>query len=176
MSMTMFGRLSRSLRPVAMVSRRGVQTEAKLESLGYKLPTPKPPLGSFSLCTRTGNMLYTAGHLPMNIDGDIMKGKVGQEVSEEQAKEAAKLVALNLIATLKKEIGDLDKVKRVVKLVGFVNCVDSYTGQPGVVNGASDLFGEVFGERGVHSRSAVGTNALPLDVPVEIEAIVEVED
>jgi enamine deaminase RidA (YjgF/YER057c/UK114 family) len=96
-------------------------------------------------------------------------------VSQEQAYSAAKLVGLSIIATLKKNLGDLDKVKRVVKLVGFVNCVDGFASQPAVVNGCSDLMGEVFGERGIHARSAVGTNALPLNVPVEIEAIVEVE-
>ena len=93
----------------------------------------------------------------------------------EQGYDAAKLVALSLISTLKTTVGDLDKVKRIVKLVGFVNCTDGFTQQPQVVNGASDLFGQVFGERGFHARSAVGTNALPLNVPVEIEAIVEVE-
>lgn len=102
-------------------------------------------------------------------------GKVGADLTTEQGAEAAKAVALNIIATLKAEVGDLDKVKKIVKLTGFVNCVDGFTAQPKVVNGASDLLVQVFGDKGRHARSAVGTNALPLNVPVEIEAIVEVE-
>jgi len=105
-----------------------------------------------------------------------MQGKVGKEVTSEEAQEGAKLCALNILGTLKHELGDLDKVKRVVKVVGFVNCVDSYFNQPVVINGASNLFAEVFGAKGVHARSAVGTNALPLNVPVEVEAVIEVED
>ena len=103
--------------------------------------------------------------------------KVGDDLTQEEGHEAAKLVALQLLATISKECdGNLDKVKRVFKLTGFVNCVDGFTQQPAVINGASDLLGEVLGERGVHARSAVGTNALPLGIPVEIEAIVELED
>ncbi|CAM9565076.1 unnamed protein product [Ascophyllum nodosum] len=158
------------------ITARGVHTEAKLQQMGIELPTPKAPLGNFVMSVRTGNLLYTAGHLPISIDGELTTGKVGHDVSEEEAKEAARKVAIQLIATLKKDLGDLDRVKRIVKLVGFVNCTDGFTAQPKVVNGASDLFAEVFGERGVHSRSAVGTNALPMNVPVEIEAIVEFEE
>ena len=99
---------------------------------------------------------------------------MGKDVSVDDAKAAAKIVGLNICATLKNHLGDLDKVKRIVKLVAFVNCVDGFTQQPLVVNGCSDFLGEVFGEKGSHARSAVGTNALPLNVPVEIEAIVEI--
>lgn len=105
-----------------------------------------------------------------------MQGKVGVEVTSDEACKGAELCALNVLGTLKHELGDLDKVKQVVKVVGFVNCVDSYFNQPSVLNGASDLFAKVFGEKGVHSRSAVGTNALPLNVPVEVECVFEVED
>lgn len=126
---------------------------------------------------RSGNLLFTAGHLPQPAGGGpLVTGKVGKDLTVEQGYEAAKLVALNLIATLKQQLGDLDKVERVVKLVGFVNCTDGFTQQPQVVNGASDLLAEVFGEKGKHARSAVGTNALPLNVAVEIEAIVQIRD
>ena len=105
-----------------------------------------------------------------------MVGKVGKEITVEQGYEAAKIVGLNLCATLKSNIGSLDRVKRVVKLTGFVNCIDTFTQQPAVVNGCSDLFVKVFGdEKGKHTRSAVGVNSLPLGVPVEVEAIIEIE-
>ncbi|CAM9939801.1 unnamed protein product [Ectocarpus sp. 8 AP-2014] len=160
----------------AAVRPRSVHTEAKLKELGIELPTPKAPLGNFVMTVRTGNLLYTSGHLPTSLEGETTTGKVGQELNEEEAQEAARKVALQLIASIKKDLGDLDRVTRIVKLVGFVNCTDGFAGQPKVVDGASDLFAEVFGERGVHSRSAVGTNALPMNVPVEIEAIVEFDD
>jgi enamine deaminase RidA (YjgF/YER057c/UK114 family) len=104
-----------------------------------------------------------------------MTGKVGSELTTEQGYDAARVVALNILATLKGELGDLDRIKQVVKLTAFVNCVDGFSAQPKVVNGASDLLGAVLGDRGKHARSAVGTNALPMNVPVEIEAIIEVE-
>lgn len=117
-----------------------------------------------------------AGHLPQPAgDKPLITGKVGRDLTTEEANEAAKIVGLNIIATLKNHLGDLDRVKRIVKLVGFVNCVDDYKEQPLVINGCSNLLGEVFGDKGTHARSAVGTNALPLGVSVEIEAIVEVE-
>ncbi len=108
-------------------------------------------------------------------DGPLFVGKVGKELTVEQGYEAAKFVGLNLCATLKHNLGDLDKVKRVVKILGLVNCVDGFTQQPAVINGCSDLFLKVFGEKGQHARSALGTNSLPLGVPVEIEAIFEIE-
>lgn len=152
-----------------------LHVEARLTELGLRLPAAAKPVASYVMCTRVGNLLYLAGHLPQPAEGPLMVGKVGKDVTTEQGAEAAKAVALNIIATLKSELGDLDKVKRIVKLTGFVNCVDGFSAQPKVVNGASDLFVQVFGAKGSHSRSAVGTNALPLNVPVEIEAIVEVE-
>ena len=118
----------------------------------------------------------TAGHLPQPAGGELITGKVGQDLDVDAAYDAARHCGLNILSTLKHELGDLDRVKRVVKLVGFVNCTDGFAQQPQVVNGCSDLMGEVFGEKGVHARSAVGTNALPLNVSVENEAIVEVED
>ena len=154
---------------------RAVHIEARIEELGYTLPENAKPQGNYVPVTRSGNLLFTAGHLPINVAGEMAKGKVGEDVSVEEGYEAAQTVALQLIATLKGELGDLDRVERIVKLVGFVNCVDGFTQQPQVINGASDLLGSVFGAKGVHSRSAVGTNALPLGIPVEIEAIVEIK-
>ena len=149
--------------------------EERLAELGLTLPTDTPPLAAYVPAVRTGNLVFTSGQLP-RVDGELTHtGKVGAEVTPEQAKEAARACALNAIAAVKGEIGDLAKVRRVVKVVGFVASTPDFTGQPGVVNGASELLGAVFGDAGVHARSAVGVAALPLDVPVEVEMIVEVE-
>jgi enamine deaminase RidA (YjgF/YER057c/UK114 family) len=123
----------------------------------------------------TGNLVFVAGHGPHR-DGELIyKGKLGQDVDVERGYEAAQLVALNMLASLKAEIGDLDRVKRVVKLLGMVNCVPDFGQQPEVINGASDLLVDIFGERGRHARSAVGMASLPRGISVEIEMIVEVE-
>ena len=148
--------------------------DERLAELGLTLPSDTPPLAAYVPAVRTGNLVYTSGQLP-RIDGELTHvGKVGGEVTPEQANEAAQACALNAIAAVKAEIGDLGKVRRVVKVVGFVASAPDFTGQPGVVNGASELLGRVFGDAGVHARSAVGVAALPLDVPVEVEMIVEV--
>jgi enamine deaminase RidA (YjgF/YER057c/UK114 family) len=148
--------------------------EERLAELGHTLPTDTPPLAAYVPAVRAGNLVFTSGQLP-RVDGELTHvGKVGAEVSPEDAKKAAETCALNAIAALKGEIGDLAKVRRVVKVVGFVASAPDFTGQPGVVNGASELLGTVFGDAGVHARSAVGVAALPLDVPVEVEMIVEV--
>jgi len=149
--------------------------EARLTSLGHALPPAAKSVANYVMCSRVGNLLYTAGHLPVTPDGTIIAGRVGSDLTTEDGYAAARSVALNIIATLKAELGgDLSRVERVVKLTAFVNCVDSFSSQPKVVNGASDLFVAVFGDAGRHARSAVGVNALPLNVPVEIEAIVQV--
>eukprot|EP01040_Poterioochromonas_malhamensis_P002145 gene2144-2286_t len=155
--------------------RRSVHVEAKIEALGLKLPQPAVPKGSFVNFVVVDNLAYLSGHLPQPADGPLFVGKVGKELTVEQGYEAAKFVGLNLCATLKHNLGDLDKVKRVVKILGLVNCVDGFTQQPAVINGCSDLLLKVFGEKGQHARSALGTNSLPLGVPVEIEAIFEIE-
>ena len=125
---------------------------------------------------RVGNLVYLSGHLPQKpSEAGFVLGKVGQDRSPEEAKEAALFCALNICATLKHNLGDLDRVKSIVKLLAFVNCTDDFTQQPAVVNGCSDFLVEVFEDKGSHTRSAVGTNSLPLGVAVEIEAIVEVE-
>jgi enamine deaminase RidA (YjgF/YER057c/UK114 family) len=138
---------------------------------------PQRPVASYVMATRVGNLIYTAGHLPVTPEGAVISsGKVGgADVTTEQGADAARAVGLNILATLRSELGgDLGRVRRVVKLTAFVNCVDSFAAQPKVVNGCSDLLVAVFGDAGKHARSAVGVNALPLNVPVEIEAIVEV--
>lgn len=125
---------------------------------------------------RVGNTLHLCGHIPQTSDGELIKGKLGDSLSIEDGYKSAKTCAINILGTLKKELGDLDKVKQVIKIVGFVNCTDTFTQQPAVINGASDLFVEVFGEKGYHSRSAVGTNALPLGIATEVECIVLAEE
>jgi len=148
--------------------------EERLAELGLKLPDVAKPAGAYVPALRNGNLVYTSGQLPM-VDGALAAtGKVGAEVSAEQAKELAQRCALNALAAVKAEVGDLAKVRRVVKLVGFVASDPSFTAQPGVINGASELLGAVFGEAGVHARSAVGVAVLPLDSPVEVEIVVEV--
>ena len=150
--------------------------ESRLAELGLTVPDVVPPVAAYVPAVRTGNYVYTSGQLPMV--GGVMPatGKVGGEVTQEQGKELAQACALNAIAAVKSLIGDLDKVVRVVKVVGFVASVPEFTGQPGVVNGASELLGKAFGAAGVHARSAVGVVALPLDAPVEVEIVVEVAD
>ena len=157
---------------------RSVHVEAKIKDLGLTLPPASagwPTKGSFVQFYKVGNLVYVSGHLPQPAEGQLIVGKVGKEITVEQGYEAAKLCGLNLCATLKHNIEDLDKIKRIVKITGFVNCVDNFTQQPAVINGCSDLFLKIFGERGASTRSAVGTNALPLGVPVEIELIAELE-
>lgn len=149
--------------------------EAKLEALGLTLPPVSAPIGSYVTCKRQGDLLYLSGAGPI-VQGEVLyKGKVGAEITPDVGYEAAKVSALNLIAALKAELGDLSKVRSIVKLLGLVACADGFYGQPGVINGASDLLFEVFGEKGRHARSAIGVFSLPMNIPVEIEMIVEVE-
>jgi enamine deaminase RidA (YjgF/YER057c/UK114 family) len=146
---------------------------ARLAELGIELPSVPAPAGAYVPAVRTGSLVYTAGQVPF-VDGKVAgTGKVGREVSPEEAKDHARTCALNALAAVDALVG-LDAVTRVVKVVGFVASAEGFTGQPGVVNGASELLGEVFGEAGQHARSAVGVAELPLGVPVEVELIVEV--
>jgi enamine deaminase RidA (YjgF/YER057c/UK114 family) len=148
--------------------------EDRLAALGRTLPAVAAPVATYVPAVRSGSYVFTSGQLPM-VDGSLAAtGKVGAQVTAEEAKALAATCALNALAAIKSLIGDLDQVVRVVKVVGFVASVPDFTGQPGVVNGASELIGEVFGEKGVHARSAVGVAVLPLDAPVEVELIVEV--
>jgi enamine deaminase RidA (YjgF/YER057c/UK114 family) len=148
--------------------------ELRLAELGLVVPDVPAPVAAYVPVVRTGSHIYTSGQLPM-VGGQLAKtGKVGAEVTAEEAKELAAQCALNAVAAIRAEVGDLSTVRRVVKVVGYVASSPSFTGQPGVVNGASELLGAVFGEAGVHARSAVGVAVLPLDAPVEVEVIVEV--
>ncbi|MFF3271685.1 RidA family protein [Streptomyces chrestomyceticus] len=150
--------------------------EDRLAELGLKLPQVVPPLAAYQPAVRSGAYVHTSGQLPM-VDGALpATGKVGAEVSPERAKELAEICALNALAAVKSVVGDLDKIVRVVKVVGFVASAPDFTGQPGVINGASELLGEVLGDKGVHARSAVGVAVLPIDAPVEVEMQVEVAD
>jgi len=151
------------------------QAEAKLQQLGLTLPPLPEPFGNRVRAVRTGNLIFQAGVAPRRADDSTVTGKLGRDLTVEQGYEAARLCALNLLANLKEAIGDLDKVTRVVKLLGMVNSDPEFGEQPKVINGASDLFVEVFGEKGRHARSAVGMGALPGGIAVEIESIVEVE-
>ncbi|KAL7581782.1 hypothetical protein ACA910_022315 [Epithemia clementina (nom. ined.)] len=155
-----------------------VQTEKKLEELGIVLPPPPKPAANYVPAQKSGDLLFLSGHLPLNNDGTLITGKVGTGgKTVEEGYQAARQVALNLIATLKAELGgDLDRVDQIVKLFGIVQSTDDFHEQHKVVNGCSDVFFDVFGpNRGVHARSAIGTNCLPLDISVEIEAIVRIK-
>lgn len=148
--------------------------EERLAALGLALPAVAKPVAAYVPAVRTGSHVYTSGQLPMVEGALAATGKVGAEVTPERAKELARICVLNALAAVKAEMGDLSTVTRVVKVVGFVASAPDFTGQPGVVNGASELLGEVFGDAGVHARSAVGVAVLPLDAPVEVEVVVEV--
>jgi enamine deaminase RidA (YjgF/YER057c/UK114 family) len=150
--------------------------EDRLAGLGLSLPAVAAPLAAYVPAVRTGAYVHTAGQLPL-VDGTLpLTGKVGAEVTAEEAKDLARTCALNALAAVRSVAGDLDRVRRIVKVVGYVASAPDFTGQPGVVNGASELLGEVFGDRGVHARSAVGVAVLPLDAPVEVELLVELDE
>jgi len=154
-----------------------MEAEERLIELGISLPPPPKRMGNYQLMTRVGNLAYLSGHGPFLDDGSLISGRVGSEMSLEDAQNAARQVGLNLLATLRNELGSLDKVSRLIKSLGLVNSADDFFQHPQVVNGFSDLFAEVFGEEdGVGARSAMGTNTLPGNIPVEIEIIVEVSD
>ncbi|CAN5565402.1 RidA family protein [soil metagenome] len=148
--------------------------EERLVELGLTLPGVVAPVASYVPAVRSANYVWTSGQLPM-VEGALpVTGKVGVEVDPEQATDLARTCALNALAAIKAELGELSAVRRVVKVVGFVASAPDFTGQPGVINGASELLGEVFGDAGRHARSAVGVAVLPLDAPVEVEVVVEV--
>ncbi len=148
--------------------------EERLAALGFSVPEVAVPVAAYVPAVRSGQHVYTSGQLPMRSGELMVTGKVGGEVTAEEAHACAQQCALNAIAAVKAEIGDLARVVRVVKVVCFVASTPDFTGQPGVANGVSELLGKVFGEAGVHARSAVGVPVLPLDAPVEVELLVEV--
>jgi enamine deaminase RidA (YjgF/YER057c/UK114 family) len=147
---------------------------ARIESLGYKLPDVPVPVAAYVNCVRSGNLLFLSGGLPIDGERKVI-GKVPADVSVEEAQEGARIIILNRLAVVKQELGSLDKVKQIVALNGFVNSAPDFYGHPQVVNGASELLIEIFGDKGKHSRTALGAAALPLNVAVEINLIVEVE-
>ena len=153
-----------------------MKAEERIKEKGFELPAPPKPVANYVTAVRTGNLVFLSGHGPFRGDGTLITGRVGTDLTLEQGYEASLRTALLLLATLKAEIGSLDRVRRIVKLLGLVNCPADFTDQPKVINGASDLLVHVFGERGKHARSAVGVNVLPFNTPVEIEMIVEVEE
>lgn len=145
----------------------------RISELGIILPQVATPAGAYVPAVVSGNLVFTAGQIPL-VDGKLAAtGKVGRDLTAEQAKDIARICALNAVAAVKSVIGDLDRVKKVVKVVGFVSSDPSFSQQPAVVNGASELLEQIFGEKGIHARSAVGVAVLPLDAPVEVELIVE---
>ncbi len=147
--------------------------EEKIKSIGINLPIPPSPAGSYIPVVKSGNLLYVSGQIPME-DGKVsFTGKVS-DLNIETAQKSARICAINILAQLKKELGDLEKISKIVKLSGFVNSVPEFTQQPKVINAASDLFYEIFGECGKHSRIAVGVSSLPLNSMTEIDAIVEI--
>jgi enamine deaminase RidA (YjgF/YER057c/UK114 family) len=149
--------------------------EIKIEGLGLKLPDAPKPVAAYIPAKQSGNLVFTAGQLPM-VNGELVsKGLLGQDVEIEEANKAARICTLNALAAIKGVIGDLDRIKQIVRVVGYVASVPTFTQQPAVVNGASELLLEIFGENGKHARSAVGMAVLPLNASVEIELTVEIE-
>lgn len=153
-----------------------MKIEEKLKAMGIELPEPPQPVAAYIPAVRTGNLIFVSGQIPAQNGKVMYTGRVGAEISIEEAYQAARLCCINCLSVIKSVVGDLDKVKRIVKVTGFVNSVGESGDQPKAVNGASELLVEVFGEAGKHARAAVGSSGLPLNVPVEVEMIVEVED
>jgi enamine deaminase RidA (YjgF/YER057c/UK114 family) len=151
-----------------------VGAEERLRTLGLELPEISEPVGNYLPAIRTGSLLFLAGHGPVRSDGTMVQGKVGRDLDLPAAKEAARLVALALLATIRRELGSLDAVSRLVKVLGMVNCAPGFNRTPAVIDGCSDLLVQVFGDRGRHARSAVGMAELPFNIAVEIELIAEV--
>ena len=149
--------------------------EEKLKELGIELPIPAKSIANYVGATRMGNVVFLSGHIPRKADGSLVVGKIGADLSVEDGYDAARLCGVGLLATLKAEIGDLSKVKSVLKVFGMVNATDSFTGHSQVINGCSDLLVEIFGEKGRHARAASGFSSLPLGSAVEVEMIVQVE-
>jgi len=153
-----------------------MKIEQKIEKLGYRIPKAPKPLGSYVPAVRIGNLLFVGGKIPL-VEGQLRyKGKVGKDLGIEEGYEAAKICALNLLSVVKDELGDLDKVQRIIKVTGYINSSSGFTEQPKVLNGASELLLEVFGDKGKHARAAIGVSELALDAPLEVEMIVGVKD
>jgi len=153
-----------------------MKIEQKIEKLGYRVPEASKPLGVYVPVVRVGNLLFVGGKIPL-VQGQLRyKGKVGKDLTVEEGYEAAKTCVLNLLSVIKTELGDLDKVQRIIKIAGYINSASGFTEQSKVLNGASEFLLEVFGDKGRHARAAIGVAELPLDAPLEVEMIVEVKD
>lgn len=157
------------------VSAQTKDPEARLKELGITLKKPPVPIANYVPAVQVGKLVFLSGQGPMKENGELMKGKVGGELTLEEGQQAAKLAGIGLLEALKGQIGNLNKVKRIVKVLGMVNCVPEFDQQPKVINGFSDFMVEVFGDKGKHARSAVGMSSLPMNIPVEIEMIVELK-
>jgi len=158
------------------INAQDASPEQKLQELGIGLPEIAPPIANYVDVVRTGNLLFLAGKGSRNPDGSRITGKVGKDLTVEEGYEAAKSIALQHLAVIKKELGDLSKVVRIVKVLGMVNSASDFTAHSQVINGYSDFMVQIFGEKGKHARSAVGMNSLPVNLAVEIEVIVEIKD
>lgn len=168
--------LALTLSPLGTTALAEGDIEGKLEKLGLTLPTTPTPVANYVPAVRVGNLLFVAGQGPSR-DGKILyQGRVGSDLTIEEGYQAARACALNILSIVKREIGNLDKVRRIVRVSGFVNSADDFVQQPKVVNGASDLMVELFGENGKHARMAIGVNVLPFNIAVEVAAIVEVKE
>lgn len=150
--------------------------ETKLKEKGIVLSTPSNPVANYVNAVRVGNLLYLAGKGPQKADNTFITGKLGRDLTIEQGYEAARMTAISHLSVLKNELGSLNKVKRIVKVLGMVNCTEDFKDQPKVINGYSDMMVEIFGDKGKHARSAVGMYALPFNMAVEVEVIVEIEE
>ncbi|ODS82282.1 MAG: hypothetical protein ABS46_09470 [Cytophagaceae bacterium SCN 52-12] len=162
-----------SVSPLA--AQKNTDPEKRLRELGITLKPPGKPIANFVTAVTVGKLVFVSGHGPVQENGEYMKGKVGADLDLNQAKEAARLTGISLLGALKSEIGDLNKVKRFVKVLGMVNAIPTFDQHPQVINGFSDLMVDVFGDNGKHARSAVGVGSLPMNIPVEIEMIVELK-
>jgi enamine deaminase RidA (YjgF/YER057c/UK114 family) len=161
--------------PAILAASSSDTPEEKLKALGLTLPGVSAPVANYVPAVRSGALIFLAGHIPRGPDGKVIAGKVGRDATEKDANAAARVTTLALLATLKHEIGDLKKVKRIVRVGGFVNATDAFQSQSQVINGCSDLLVALFGDRGKHARASIGVASLPLGAVVEIEMIVEVE-
>ncbi len=150
-----------------------MKPEENLKKLNIYLPNAPDPVGSYVASKIVGNLIYISGQISFDVDGKLIKGKLGKEISLEQGRNAAKFCALNILAQLRKECGSLDKVKGCVKLTGYVNSTESFVDQPKIINGASDLISNIFGDEGKHTRAAISVSSLPLGAAVEVDGIFE---
>lgn len=160
---------------ILVTASNAQDAETRLKEKGIKLTEPSKPVANYVNAVRVGNLLFLAGKGPTKPDGTLITGKVGRDLTIEQGYEAARVTAINHLSVIKAELGSLNKVKRVVKVLGMVNCTEDFKDQPKVINGYSDLMVEIFGDKGKHARSAVGMYALPSNIAVEVEVIIEIE-